>query len=115
MPTVLPNRKSPRSSRRAHSPLRRRLSPRFTRLSSISSKPMVASATAMKFSFVGLLATSTPSRVAAGTSILSTPMKGTMTRPRCSACSMTDGVTRSRCEASSTSAARTCSISSDSA
>ena len=75
----------------------------------------MASATAMKFSFVGLLATSTPSRVAAGTSILSTPMKGTMTRPRCSACSMTDGVTRSRCEASSTSAARTCSISSDSA
>ena len=39
-------------------------SPRLMRLSSISSRPMVASATAMKFSGVGLLATSTPSREA---------------------------------------------------
>ena len=115
MPTVLPKRKSPRSSRRAHCPPRTRASPRLMRLSSMRIRPTVASATAMKFSRVGLLATSTPRRVAAGTSILSTPMNGTMTRPRCSACSMTDGVMRSRCEASSTSAARTSSISSDSA
>src|SRR6185503_11871691 len=50
------------------------------RLSSMRITPTVASATATKFSAVGLLATRMPSRDAAGMSILSVPMKGTMTR-----------------------------------
>jgi len=49
------------------------------RFCSISARAIVASATAMKFSGVGLLATSTPARVAAPMSILSVPMNGTIT------------------------------------
>jgi len=66
----------------------------------------VASATAMKFSGVGLLATRMPSREAAGTSILSVPMKGTMTSRRLGAASITPRVIASRCEARMTWASR---------
>ncbi len=60
---------------------------------------MVASATAMKFSGVGLLATRTPRAEAAGMSILSVPMKGTMTSPSDEAASITPRVIASRWEA----------------
>ena len=49
----------------------------------------MASATAMKFSGVGLLATRTPRADAAGTSILSVPMKGTITSRSDGAASIT--------------------------
>ena len=63
---------------------------------------MAASATAMKFSGVGLLATSTPRREAAAMSILSVPMNGTMTRRSCGAASITPALIVSRCEARTT-------------
>ena len=59
----------------------------------------MASATAMKFSGVGLLATRTPRAEAAGMSILSVPMNGTITRRREAAASITPRVIQSRCEA----------------
>ncbi len=76
------------------------------RFCSISVSATVASATAMKFSGVGLLATRMPSREAAAMSILSVPMKGTMTRRSCGAASMTPRVIASRCEARMTWASR---------
>ena len=75
-------------------------------------RPTVASATAMKFSGVGLLATSVPRRVAAVTSILSVPMKGTITRRSFGAPAITGALTISRWEARMTSASRHASISS---
>ena len=60
---------------------------------------MVASATAMKFSGVGLFATRTPSFDAASTSILSVPMKGTMASRRSGEDSRTPRLMVSRCEA----------------
>ena len=73
---------------------------------------MVASATAMKFSGVGLLATRMPSPEAASTSILSVPMKGTMTRRSVGDDSRTRRLMVSRCEARMTSASRAASMSS---
>ena len=73
---------------------------------------MVASATAMKFSGVGLLATRTPRRVAAGMSILSVPMKGTITSLRRGEPSKTRALTRSRDEGTRTSTSRQASTSS---
>jgi hypothetical protein len=66
----------------------------------------------MKFSGVGLLATTTPSLDAAARSILSVPIKGTMTSRRSGAASRTPRLMVSRCEARMTSTPRAASISS---